>query len=65
MTLEQVIERETGEPVTEHMLIDELNVDSLEYLELLQVLERQTGVAPTDAQLASLQTVGGLVRAYS
>jgi len=49
-----VIERETGQKVTEDTPLDELNVDSLEFLDLLIVL----GV-PNDGEY---QTVGDIVK---
>lgn len=50
-----VIERETGQSVTEETPLENLNVDSLEYLDLLLVLE-----VPSDGVY---QTVGDLAKA--
>ena len=50
-----VIERETGQKVNEDTPLDELQVDSLEYLELLVTLD-----VPSDG---AYQTVGDLAKA--
>lgn len=52
-----VIERETGQKVTESTPLEELNVDSLEFLDLLILL----GVSSDNSE--SYQTVGDLIRA--
>jgi acyl carrier protein len=59
MTIVDVIERETGQAVDESTPLEDLNVDSLEFLELLITL----GV-PND-QAGSFQTVGDLIKAAS
>lgn len=51
-----VIEQETGESVTPTTPLDQLNVDSLEFLELLVVL----GIPSDD--IGSFETVGDLMR---
>jgi len=57
-----VILRETGQEVTEFTPIESLDVDSLELLDLLMEIERETGIAVPDARIAELQTVGDIVK---
>lgn len=52
-----VIEDETGESVTPTTPLDQLNIDSLEFLQLLVVL----GIPSDD--IASFETVGDLIKA--
>jgi len=62
MTIEDVIktiERETGQKVNESAPLEELNVDSLEFLDLLIVL----GVSSENSE--TYQTVGDLIRAVA
>lgn len=44
MTVCEVIERETGQHVTPDTTLDELNVDSLEFLDLMLAIKNETGM---------------------
>jgi len=65
MTIEDVIERETGQPVDAATLLQDLPVDSLEYLDLILAVERETGKNLPDGRLATLTTVGELIQELS
>lgn len=56
------IERETGQTVTAETPIDELQVDSLEYLELLLTIQEETGMTLPGERMDALETVGDIVR---
>lgn len=58
----EVIERETGQPVTEDTLLEELPVDSLEFLNLLLVVSNETGRTVPDGRLGELHTVGDILK---
>ncbi len=57
MTTLEVIERETGQTVTEDTLLEDLAIDSLEFLELLVALD-----IPNDNS-STFKTIGDLVKA--
>jgi len=57
MNILEIIETETGQKVTNETPLDALNVDSLEFLELLIAL----GIPSDD--ITSFRTVGDLARA--
>jgi acyl carrier protein len=61
MTAFEVIERETGQLVTADTLIDDLNVDSLELLNLILEIELETGKEIDDARIPLVKTVGELI----
>lgn len=68
MTSEQVcavIERETGQAVTEETPMDSLGVDSLEFIDLLLTLEDESGKNVPFEKAAELKTVGNLAREFA
>jgi len=65
MTIEDVIKRETGQAVDSATLLQDLPVDSLEYLDLILTVERETGKNLPDGRLATLTTVGELIQELS
>jgi acyl carrier protein len=56
----QIIQRETGQSVFGETPLSDLNVDSLEFLQLLLTLQEETGKTIPDDRVASLKTVGDL-----
>ena len=60
-----VIERETGQIVTEETPLDDLGVDSLEFMDLVLMLANETGKDVPDAKLGEMQTVGDLLREFA
>jgi acyl carrier protein len=65
MKIEDVIERETGQTVDSATLLQDLPVDSLEYLDLILTVEREMGKNLPDGRLATLTTVGELIQELS
>jgi acyl carrier protein len=65
MDILQVIERETGQAVTEDTPLDELHVDSLEFIDLTLTISAETGKYIPDEKLSGLHTVGDLVREFA
>jgi acyl carrier protein len=63
MTVCEVIERETGQAVNESTPLESLNVDSLEFIELLLVIGNETGKDITN--IADLKTVADIVKAVA
>lgn len=57
-----VIERLTGQQVTLDTPLEELEVDSLEFLDLLLSLSEVAGKSIEDHKIGSLKTVGDLER---
>ena len=62
MTILEVIERETGQQVTEATPLEDLNADSLEFMDLLLAISNETGMAVPDGQLGKLHVVGDIAR---
>jgi acyl carrier protein len=62
VTIEDVIQRETGQQVDSATAIETLNVDSLEFLDLLLLIENETGKRIPDGRMALLTTVGDILR---
>lgn len=62
MTVCEVIERETGKPVTEETLLEDLPMDSLEFIDVLLAISNETGKSVPDAKVSSLTTVGDIAR---
>lgn len=60
-----VIERETGQKVTPETTLDELNVDSLEYLDLILTLEKESGKEIPVLSYRDLNTVGDMAKELS
>lgn len=60
--LAELIKSETGAAVTAETKIEELGIDSLEFLDLLLVIERELGKVP-DEKLPYIGTVGALADA--
>lgn len=58
-----VIAEETGKPVTEATPVNELGLDSLEFLNLLVVIENAFGVRVDDSALPENATMGDIVAA--
>lgn len=56
-----IVERETGRYVGRNTKIQELNIDSLEFVDLLLQITNETGLSIPDDQLDKLQTVGDIV----
>lgn len=65
MKIEDVIERETGQAVDSGTMLQDLPVDSLEYLDLILTIERETGNNLPEGRLATLTTVGELIQELS
>lgn len=65
MNILEIIEVETGTKVTNETSLDSIDVDSLEFLHLLLQLGEVTGKYISDAKIASIRTVGDLVRELS
>lgn len=61
-TILSIIERETGQAVTEETTLETLALDSLELIELLQAIENGTGAVVPDSAFGDLQTVGDILR---
>ena len=57
-----IIERETGHAVTQETALESLDVDSLEFLDLLLVLGDAAGKAIKDERIGSIKTVGDIAR---
>lgn len=62
MTVCEVIERELGQPVTEDTLLEDLPMDSLEFIDVLLAISNETGKSVPDEKVSSLMTVGDIVR---
>jgi len=62
MTIEDVIERETGQVVNENTLLEDLNIDSLEFVDLLLAISNETGKSVPDSKVSELNTVGDIAR---
>lgn len=62
MTVCEVIEREIGQPVTEDTLLEDLPMDSLEFIDVLLAISNETGKSVPDAKVSSLTTVGDIAR---
>ena len=60
-----IIERETGRFVDGSTPLLELNIDSLEFLDLLLEINKETGLTAPDAKIHEFKTVGDLVRALA
>jgi acyl carrier protein len=56
-----IIETETGQKVDESTPIDSLG-DSLDFLELLLAIDRETGKSVPDNRIIDLHTVGDILR---
>lgn len=61
MTVLEIIEAETGQAVTGDTLLEELAVDSLEFLDLVLKIEEETGKDLDDERIPALKTVGDLI----
>lgn len=61
MTICEVIERETGQAVTEATPLEDLNTDSLEFMDLLLAISNETGKTIPDNRLGELHTVGDIM----
>jgi len=64
-TLEKVISvvsRETGKEVHENTFLDALGLDSLEFVCLMQAIQKEVADVP-DAEFVKINTVGGIARA--
>jgi acyl carrier protein len=57
-----IIERETGQKVTKETELESLNVDSLEFLELLMKIGDESGKEISDERIPSLKTVGDIAK---
>lgn len=57
-----LIDRETGKTATLESTFEALNVDSLEFVSLMQAIEEEFGVTIPDGEYVSLNKVGDLLR---
>lgn len=57
------VERETAQSVTPSTPIDALNVDSLEFMDLLLEIGSSTGMGVPDSKIGDLHTVGDIIEA--
>lgn len=62
-TVFSVIERETAQKVNRTTSLDSLNLDSLEFMNLLLEIGSATGKEVPDSKLGDLHTVGDIVEA--
>jgi acyl carrier protein len=60
----KIIEDETGHAVTEETLLDDLDTDSLEFVNLTLALSNASGKTFDDARLPELRTIGDLLREF-
>jgi len=68
-TLEKVlsiVSRETGAgKLTAETSIDSLGLDSLEFVSLLQEIEKELGKNPDDEKVLGVETIGDLIKAFA
>jgi acyl carrier protein len=62
-TVLRVVERETGRAATLETPLDELGLDSLDFLDLTLAIGAETGRPLSHTRLQEIETVGDLVRA--
>jgi acyl carrier protein len=62
MTPFDVIQEEIGAPVDSQMILDDLAIDSLEYIELIRRLEQVFDVRIEEKDLEDVTTLGELCR---
>jgi acyl carrier protein len=55
-----IIERETGQKISEDTPLEELGLDSLEFLQLLLTISNETGKQFSDAQIAEMHRVADM-----
>jgi len=60
MTPLEIIGEEIAAPVNADMVLDELAIDSLEYIEMIQRLEQVFGVRIEEKDLENVSTLGEL-----
>jgi acyl carrier protein len=65
MTVCELIERETEQPVNEETPLSALEMDSLEFVEMLSTIEAKMGKRISDDLYPKLKTVGDIVRALA
>jgi len=58
-----IIERETGQKVNDDTPLEELGLDSLEFLSLMLAISNKTGKSLSDEQIAEMYRVADLRRA--
>lgn len=58
----ELIERETGEKVEESTALENMNIDSLDFLDLIVVIRKEIGFI-SDVDAGNALTVGDLMRA--
>jgi len=58
-----IIERETGQKVNDDTPLEELGLDSLEFLSLMLAISNETGKSLSDEQIAEMYRVADLRRA--
>jgi len=56
-----VIERETGQKVSNSTPLDDLDLDSLEFIDLLSEVDKETGREIPQSLWGDLKTVGDIV----
>lgn len=62
MTIVEVIEQETEQKVTAETPLEELALDSLEFLQMLLAIKEETGKSVPDDRMGMLATVGDIER---
>lgn len=60
-----IIERETGQKVDNLTSIQEILVDSLEFLDMLLIIGQELGKEVPDEKISHLMTVGDIIEAVS
>lgn len=65
MTILETIAFETDQVVTEETALEDMKMDSLEFLSLILAISAETGKTVDDGALAQLKTVGDVVREFS
>ena len=58
-----VIEQQTGHKVDSDTPIDSLGLDSLDFIDLLLAIERETGVVVPDSKVADIHTIADILKA--
>lgn len=60
-----LVEEETGKEVTADTLLDSLDIESLDFLDLLLTIQEKFGVIIPDSVVAKINNVGDMVKAVA
>ena len=64
-TIIVLVEEETGKEVTADTLLDSLDIESLDFLDLLLTIQEKFGVIIPDSAVAKINKVGDLAKAVA